>query len=143
MITELQPKFETVMIIDDNTIDLYVGSRMITKNNFGKKVLQYSVATEALKYLQVNQDNFSELPQVIFVDIYMPEMSGFEFMEEYNKLSPALKKYCKVFIISSSIDNDDIVRSRNDKNVVSFQVKPITIEFLDSIKGKLMSIEGV
>ena len=139
MITELQPKFETVMIIDDNAIDLYVCSRMITKNNFGRKVLQFSVATEALKYLQDNQDNFSELPQVIFVDIYMPVMSGFEFMEEYDKLSPALKKYCKAFIISSSIDNEDIVRSRNDKNVISFQVKPITKEFLYRIEGKLIT----
>lgn len=129
-----QPKFETVMIIDDNTIDLYVCSRMIIKNNFGKKVLQYSVATEALKYLQDNQNNFSELPQIIFVDIYMPIMSGFEFMTEYDKLSPVLKKHCKVHIISSTIDNQDIVKSRTNNNVVSFQVKPITKEFLDRIR---------
>jgi CheY-like chemotaxis protein len=133
MLTELQPKFETVMIIDDNSIDRYVCSRMITKNNFGKKVLEYSVATEALKYLQDNQDNFSELPQIIFIDIYMPVMSGFEFMDEYDKLSPALKDHCKTYIISSTIDKEDIVKSNIDKNVVSFQVKPITIEFLDRI----------
>lgn len=129
-----QPKFETVMIIDDNTIDLYVCSRMIIKNNFGKKVLQYSVATEALKYLHDNQNNFSELPQIIFVDIYMPIMSGFEFMTEYDKLSPVLKEHCKVHIISSTIDNQDIVKSRTNNNVVSFQVKPITKEFLDRIR---------
>jgi CheY-like chemotaxis protein len=133
MITELQPKFETVMIIDDNAIDLYVCSRMTTKNNFGKRVLEYSVATEALHYLQDNQDNFSELPQIIFIDIYMPLMSGFEFMKEYDKLSPALKNHCKVYIISSTIDNEDIVKSHSDKNVVSFQVKPITKDFLDRI----------
>jgi CheY-like chemotaxis protein len=133
MITELQPKFETVMIIDDNAIDLYVCSRMTTKNNFGKRVLEYSVATEALHYLQDNQDNFSELPQIIFVDIYMPLMSGFEFMKEYDKLPPALKNHCKVYIISSTIDNEDIVKSHSDKNVVSFQVKPITKDFLDRI----------
>jgi len=129
----IQAQFETVMIIDDNTIDLYVCSRMIIKNNFGKKVLQYSVATEALKYLQDNQKNFSELPQVIFVDIYMPIMSGFEFMAEYDKLPPALKEHCKVHIISSTIDNEDIVKSLTNNNVVSFQVKPITKEFLDRI----------
>lgn len=133
MITELQPKFGTVMIIDDSTIDLYVCSRMITKNNFGMKVLEYSVATEALKYLQDNQDNFSELPQIIFVDIYMPEMSGFEFMQEYDKMPPAFKNHCKAYIISSTIDDNDIARSHRDTNVVSFQVKPITKEFLDRI----------
>ena len=133
MIPDLQPKFETVMIIDDNSIDLYVCSRIITKNNFGIKVLEYSVATEALKYLQKNQDNLSELPQIIFIDIYMPEMSGFEFMEEYDKLSPTLKSCCKVYIISSTIDDNDIARSHNDSNIVSFQVKPISKEFLDRI----------
>ncbi|HSN48982.1 MAG TPA: response regulator [Flavobacterium sp.] len=133
MITDLQPKFETVMIIDDNIIDLYVCSRMITKNNFGKKVLEYSVAADAMKFLQDNQDNFSELPQIIFLDIYMPQMSGFEFMEEYEKLSPALKDRCKAYIISSTIDNEDIIKSHTDPNVVSFQVKPITKDFLDRI----------
>jgi CheY-like chemotaxis protein len=135
MINELKPKFEKVMIIDDNTTDLYVCSRMITKNNFGEKVLKYSVASDALKYLQDNQDHFSELPQIIFVDIYMPIMSGFEFMEAYNKLSANLKNHCKVYIISSTIDSEDIVRSRTDINVVSFQVKPITKEFLDRIEA--------
>lgn len=134
MITELQP-FETVMIIDDNTIDLYISSRLIIKNNFGEKVLEYSDATEALKYLQVNQDNISALPQIIFVDIYMPLMSGFEFLEGYDKLPADLKNYCKAYIISSTIDDDDILRARTDKNIVSFQVKPINKEFLNRISA--------
>lgn len=133
MIEEVQPKFETVMIIDDNIIDLYITSRMITKNNFGKKVLEYSAAEEALQYLLENQDNIAMLPQVILIDIYMPVMSGFEFLEEYDKLSDALKNHCKAYIISSTIDDFDIARARNNKNVVSFQVKPITKQFLDRI----------
>lgn len=133
MSTELQPKFETIMIIDDNTIDLYISSRLIIKNCFGKKVLEYSDAKEALKYLQDNQDNIAGLPQVIFVDIYMPLMSGFEFMEAYDELSAVLKNNCRTYIISSTIDDADILRARRDKNVVSFQVKPINKEFLDRI----------
>ncbi len=133
MIKEPDPKFEIVMIIDDNMVDLYIISRMITKNNFGKKVLHYTEAEEAMKYLQENQDNITMLPQVIFVDIYMPLMSGFEFLEAYNRLSETLKDYCKAYIISSTIDNEDIARSNSNKNVVSFHVKPITKEFLDRI----------
>ena len=137
MITELPPKFETVMIIDDNTIDLYISSRLIIKNNFGKKVIEYSDAREALQYLQDNQDNIAALPQVIFVDIYMPLMSGFEFLEAYDKLLNSLKNYCKTFIISSTIDDNDILRARRDKNVISFQVKPINKEFLNRINEGL------
>lgn len=130
---EPDPKFETVMIIDDNLVDLYIISRMITKNNFGKNVLHYTEAEEAMKYLQENQDNISKLPQIIFVDIYMPLMSGFEFLEVYDTLSAALKNYCKTYVISSTIDNEDIARSSRNKNVVCFHVKPITKEFLDRI----------
>jgi CheY-like chemotaxis protein len=133
MLKELDPRFETVMIIDDNLVDLYIISRMITKNNFGKNVLHYTEAQEAMKYLQENQDNISKLPQIIFVDIYMPLMSGFEFLEAYDTLSTTLKKYCKTYIISSTIDNEDIARSSDNKNVVSFHIKPITKEFLDRI----------
>ena len=131
---EIPIRFERVMIIDDNLIDLYISSRMITKNNFGKKVLQYTSAIEALKYLQENQDNNSQLPEVIFVDIYMPGMSGFEFMKEYDKLSTPLKDLCKVFIISSSLDEQDLNCANNDKNIVAMKEKPITKEFLTDLQ---------
>ena len=133
MITELSPKFDTVMIIDDNTIDSYIISRMIIQNNFAKNVLHYTEAEDAMNYLRDNQEDTSKLPQVIFVDIYMPLMSGFEFMEAYDNLSATLKNHCQTFIISSTIDDEDIANSNSDKNVVSFHVKPITKEFLDRI----------
>jgi CheY-like chemotaxis protein len=130
---KLEPKFERVMIIDDNVIDLYITKRLVIKNNFGKKVLEFSAADEALQYLQDHQEEQSLLPQIIFLDIYMPVISGFEFMETYDKLPVTLKKNCTVFIISSTIDENDIARSTKDKNITAFQVKPITKEFLNSI----------
>lgn len=126
--------FEKVMIIDDNRIDLYIAARMITKYNFGKTVLQYSSAIDALKYLEENQKNIPQLPEVIFVDIYMPGMSGFEFMVEYDKLPTALKKHCKAFIISSSKDEQDLAKANSDKNILAMKEKPITKEFLNEIK---------
>lgn len=133
MTNDIQPKFERVMIIDDNVIDLYITKRLIIKNNFGKNVLEYFSAEQALKYLQDHQETISMWPQIIFIDIYMPVMSGFEFLEAYDLLPSKLKKNCKAFIISSSIDQNDISRSRMDKNLTAFQVKPITKEFLESI----------
>lgn len=129
-----QVKFEKVMVIDDNLIDLYIASKMITKNNFGKEVLQYSSAMEALKFLQENQENIAGLPEVIFVDIYMPGMSGFEFMAEYDKLPAALKKHCSVFIISSSKDDRDVAKANSDINIIGMEEKPITKEFLNKLK---------
>ncbi|WP_347049171.1 response regulator [Flavobacterium olei] len=126
-------KFDTVMIIDDNSVDLYITSRMVSKNNFGSNVLLYTSAEEALKYLKDHQDEKALLPDVIFVDIYMPLMSGFEFLAEYDKFDASLKNEIRTYIVSSTIDKQDIARSDADKNVVSFQVKPITKDFLDRI----------
>jgi CheY-like chemotaxis protein len=130
---KIEPKFENVMIVDDNIIDLYITKRLIIKNNFGKKVLEYTAADEAIKYLQDHQESMIMLPQVIFLDIYMPVMSGFEFMLVFDKLPSAFKNNCKVFITSSSIDENDIARSDSDKNITAFREKPITKEFLNSI----------
>lgn len=133
MKTQSESKFETVMVIDDNLIDLYIASRMITKNNFGKKVLLYTNAEEALAFLTENQYETTLLPQIIFIDIYMPRMSGFEFLVAYHELSQTLKSHCKAYIVSSTIDDLDIVRAKSDVNIITFQVKPITKEFLDRI----------
>ncbi|MEM8522950.1 response regulator [Flavobacterium sp. PL12] len=126
-------KFKRIMLIDDNTIDLYITARLMAKCNFAEHINQYNSAQKALEFLRENQNNCNVLPQIIFLDIYMPQMSGFEFMIEYDKLSLDLKKYCKVYILSSSIDEDDIKTANDDINVVAFQVKTITAQFLDSI----------
>lgn len=128
------PKFEEVMIIDDNKIDLYINSQTILRSNFGQKILEYSSAISALDYLRQNSNNLSIIPEVIFVDIYMPEMSGFEFMEAYDGLCENIKQYSKVYIISSTIDIQDINRVKADCNVIAFQEKPLSRSFLETIK---------
>ncbi|MGO4819083.1 response regulator [Flavobacterium sp. W22_SRS_FP1] len=132
MKTELLQKFKKVIIIDDDLFEHYVYSRVIVNNNFSEITVAFSLASDALTYLQENH-NMSELPQIIFLDLYMPYLSGFEFLEAYNKLPEAVKEKSKVFIVSSTISNEDITRVCNDPNVVSFQQKPITKEFLDGI----------
>lgn len=136
MKNELEPKFEKVIIVDDNPIERYICSRIILHNNFGKNVVEFSLAREALAYLEENQERHGQLPVVIFIDLYMPHFSGFEFLEAYDKLPLTLKEKVKVFIVSNTIDNLDITRVCRDPNVVSFQQKPITKEFLDRIRLK-------
>lgn len=60
----------------------------------------------------------------------MPLMPGFRFLEAYDKLSPTLKRPCTLFVVSSTIDDGDLARIWSDNNVVSFQAKPVTNEFL-------------
>ena len=133
MIAELKTKFDSVMIIDDNETDIYIASHIVMMNNFAKKIFEYSSSQEALKYLQDNQENINALPEIIFLDIHMPVMNGFDFIEGYDKLSPVLKNHCKIYLVSSTNNELDIARIKADKNIVAFYEKPITKKNLADI----------
>ena len=137
------PLFNKVMVIDDNSVDLYITSKIIIKNKFGKEVLEFNSAKDALNYLQINQTNKQAYPDVILSDIYMPLMTGFEFLESYDQLSIELKNHCKLYMLSSSTDNVDIVRVENDINVIGFLEKPITKALLEKIRvSEEMKVEN-
>lgn len=125
--------YKRVMVIDDNCIDRYIAERIMVTKNFCSQVLPYGNAVDALEYLKTNQDNITLLPELIFVDIHMPEMSGFEFMKAYHQLSHTLKKHCSVYIVSSTIDPEDIKRVKNDPNVIAFRVKPLDSSFFQKL----------
>lgn len=130
---EISSKFNIVMVIDDNNIDMYITSRLVSKNNFAAKTLQFSSGREAFEYLTENKNNLSMIPEIIFVDIHMPQMSGFDFMDLYNSLPEDLKTYTSCYIISSTIDQRDIKHANADKNVVAFRKKPLDSGFLENI----------
>ena len=128
-----QAAFDKVMIIDDNALDLYIAAKLIANNNFSEQILEYNNASAALEYLAENQENTDLLPQIIFVDIYLPIMDGFEFLENYNLLSPTLTNHCKIIMVSSTIDDRDIYRAKQDPSVSLFAVKPLTKSIFDHI----------
>src|SRR5215212_7007965 len=95
-----------VMVIDDSHIDRYVASYNIKRHFFAEEIILKDSAKSALEYLKMSIDTPENLPQFIFLDIRMPEMDGFQFLEEYEKLPETVKKKCIIMMLSSSLDSE-------------------------------------
>ena len=126
-------KFERVLLIDDNDIDNFINERMITTNMFSKTVVIKNSAEAALQFLKDNEGSESAMPQLIFLDLNMPEMDGFGFLEEFEKLSERVKKNAKVIVLSSSISPEDINRASTNQYVVKYVNKPLNEKYLEAI----------
>lgn len=127
-------KLNAVMLIDDNEIDNLINQKMIESINMADNIFIHSGAKGALEYLKniekikENSDKF--LPEIIFLDIDMPLMDGFQFIEEFVKLEETTKQYCKIILLTSSLDPKDIAKSKKNSLVLKYLNKPLTQESL-------------
>lgn len=118
------------MVIDDNQIDLYIAEMVMATTGFAEKVISVSSAKEALAYLKPLYDNTEELPDLIFLDINMPEMSGFDFLNEYQHLAENIRKKCIIMMLTTSLDEDDRIQAERNQFVRKFLNKPLDREKL-------------
>ncbi|SHN31999.1 response regulator [Chitinophaga sp. CF418] len=125
--------FEKVMVVDDAEIDRFLAKKVLTKHAFAREVLPLDSATNALNYLSENQENKEALPDLIFLDINMPKMNGFDFLEEYKKLPESVKKKCIIVMLSSSLLPEDRELAMNNPYVCQFLNKPLTGDKLKDV----------
>jgi CheY-like chemotaxis protein len=118
-------KHKKVMVVDDNEIDLYIAEKLMETSGFAEKVICVHSAKEALAYLDSQKASPEELPHFIFLDINMPEMSGFGFLHEYKKLAENIRKKCIIMMLTTSLDEDDRVLAENNEFVQKFLNKPL------------------
>jgi CheY-like chemotaxis protein len=121
--------YKTCLLIDDNYIDNFVTRKILESGEFAEKVIVSQSASDAIESLRLGAIK----PDVIFLDIRMPMMGGFEFLQEYDKLDIENKQSIKIFMLSSSLDPTDLKKSTNNKYITSFIHKPLTQKSLDDI----------
>jgi CheY-like chemotaxis protein len=124
------------MLIDDNDVDLKINSKIITLSGLFDEILVCQSAEEGLSYLNKYVDKIDELPDFILLDIQMPEMDGFDFLEVYKNYPRALKEKCAIAILSSTLDFGDIKKAEANPHVIKLLKKPLFPKELEELLKK-------
>ena len=131
----MQSKGLIVAIIDDDKIFQLTASKTIMLTGISEEVLQFENAEDGLRYLKEKSAEPEKLPDYIFLDINMPLMDGWMFLEDYALVKSSLRKDITIFMVSSSIDPRDIQRATSTGEVKQYVVKPVTREkFADLLR---------
>ena len=121
------------MLIDDDEDDNFFHEKEIIDNGGAEFVIVKNSARMALDYLQANTD---PLPDLIFLDINMPGMTGWEFLDEYNKLGKEIQSHAIIIMLSTSANNRDLEKAKAWNFVSDYITKPLTKEMLSAITEK-------
>ncbi|MCC6683468.1 MAG: response regulator [Bacteroidia bacterium] len=129
-------KVKFVLVVDDDQINNFVCSRMIKLSGISDHVECVLGGQEALDLIKKAAAENTQLPDLIFLDINMPGMNGWDFLDQYRTLAPELKTGSHIFMLSSSLYKDDIDKSSQYKEVAEYVIKPLSIEVLREIERK-------
>ncbi|MBX9806269.1 MAG: response regulator [Flavobacteriaceae bacterium] len=131
---------DSILCIDDDLITLMLCKMVITKASFSNEIATAKNGEEALRYFntlkQTNSNSdLKKQPQLIFLDLNMPVMGGWEFLDSFSTSDYSDYNSTKVIILSSTIDPEDLEKSKKYPMVIDFLSKPISKEMLEYIKS--------
>ncbi|GHN00811.1 response regulator [Cytophagales bacterium WSM2-2] len=126
-------KLKCIMLIDDNADDNFYHERVIKKCNAADKVIAMQDASVALEFLKSVKNSSVDHPDLIFLDINMPGMNGWEFLEEYRKLPKELQSQVIVIMLTTSDNPDDKAKALDLNIAADFKAKPLSKEMLEEI----------
>lgn len=127
-------KFNDVFVVDDDKIFHFIIKKLLANNNIDVSPEFFENGLQALNGIKGKLDRGETPPDLILLDINMPVLDGWQFLEEYIKLKDRLKKDIAIYIISSSDNTVDIDRAKDFKSEISdYYLKPVTVEAIKSI----------
>lgn len=133
-------ELKCIMLVDDNPNDNFFHEREIKKNNLATNIITRNTGADALDYLKSKKDDKNMQPELIFLDINMPGMNGWEFLHEYNQMDKELpirvhelQNRVIIIMLTNSDNPDDEQRAKTWRFVSDYITKPLTKEKMDDI----------
>jgi CheY-like chemotaxis protein len=126
----MKKKLDCILLVDDNTDDNFFHQIIIKKMDIANRIDVVINGLEALDYLK--RENQTP-PELIFLDINMPKMNGWEFLEQYKNLDVKQKARVVIMILTTSANPDDIKKAKEIKEVTGFETKPLNKAMLEEI----------
>lgn len=134
----VQKPYKAIMLIDDNEIDNLINQKIIEASNICDYIFTHTGGRSAIEFLR-NIEKIAPitgnqgLPELIFLDIDMPLMDGFQFLDEFDTLSAITKEYCKIVMLTSSINPQDMSKSKKYQYVKKYINKPLSPDSLKKL----------
>lgn len=123
----------TLCLIDDDDIFQFTFKRLLRNLDFIESIIMFSNGAQALEYFQEKSKNSEPFPEIIFVDINMPIMDGWQFIKEYKNLNSELINKSDLYLLSSSINPDESLKAKEFQVIKTFLIKPISVEQVVSL----------
>ena len=129
---------DTILCVDDDPIALMLCKMVINKSSFSNEIITAKNGEEALNYFKIfKQTSLNKKPQLILLDLNMPIMGGWEFLDCFSTEEYSDYNTIKTIILSSTIDPEDLEKAKNYSMVIDFLSKPISKEMLEYIITKI------
>jgi response regulator of citrate/malate metabolism len=129
----MSKKISNLCIIDDDPMASFYIKRLAELGEVASIITIYNNAQGAIDYLLTYKKSSENLPDIILLDIYMPGLDGWGFLEEFRKLKDTLPKKMEIYVISSSDHPNDIRKAKSTPEVKDYFQKPVTMELLKEI----------
>ncbi|RTY95872.1 response regulator [Flavobacterium sp. GT3R68] len=117
---------KTILIVDDDEIFVYLTRKAIEQAMIVEEIKVFGNGRDAINFLKENAGNPHLLPEIILLDLSMPIMDGWQFLEEFHLIKPRVEKKIIIYIVTSSISPEDITRAKSFNEVSDYIIKPIT-----------------
>ena len=125
-----------ILLIDDEEISIYL-NRMIVKNTgVFEQIDTYSSGADALDLLRNLEKDSIPAPEMILLDMHMPEMNGFQFLDKYGELSDAFRKRTKIIMLTASIKPEEVQRAMAHKALADLCNKPLSKDKMKMLLDK-------